>query len=161
MLDTTPTVPEAYRDKVVRVFPDVANVQKDWYRRMGFNVAIHVIAVRQAAIDERPTLPEELCAAFDEAKSIAYLEMQNEWTIGLPLMRTYLDETRELFGDDPWPYGLNQNFNQLEKLLHYAHDQGFLGQRLSPEAIIHEQAGAYEFTARMPYGSRPGSPQIG
>ena len=160
MLDTTPTVPEAFLDKVVRVFPDVATVQKDWYRRLGYNVAIHVIAVRQDAVDDRPTLPEELCAAFDEAKSVAYTAMQNEWAIGLPLMRTYLDETRELFGDDPWPYGLNRNRDQLDKLLHYARDQGFLERRLLPEELFHERSAEYEFKARMPYGSRPGLPQI-
>ena len=161
MLDTTPTVPDSDRHKVVRVFKDVGGVQKDWYRRTGYNVAIHVIAVRQAAVDERPALTEELCAAFDEAKSIAYLQMQNEWATGLPLMRTYLDETRELFGDDPWPYGLVQNWGQIDKLLHYSNDQGFLGRRLSPEEIFEQQAAKYEFTSRMPHGSRPGSPQIG
>ncbi len=31
----------------------------------------------------------------------------------------------EMFGNDPWPYGLERKRAELEQFLAYAHEQGF------------------------------------
>ena len=157
MLESTPLVPLEHRHQIVRVHQDVGLLQREFYRKTGFHIAVHLIGVRRAALEERPELQEELCEAFDQAKALAYRALQNERLTSLPLMRTYLDETRALFGDDPWPYGLERNRAELDQVLAYAHDQGLTQRRLSPQEIFDQPAQEFKFQAQMPEGSSPWS----
>jgi hypothetical protein len=61
---------------------------------------------------------------FERAKEQAYGALQNERVTSLPLMRSYLDETVSLFGADPWSYGLERNWKELDQFLTHAHYQG-------------------------------------
>ena len=118
--------------------------------KTGFHLIVHVIVVSKKAVQERPDLLEELCGAFDQAKESAYRVLRNERMTSLPLMRTYLDETVAMFGNDPWPYGLERNWAELDRFLAYAHDQGLTQQRLSPEILFEQQIREFPFRAKMP-----------
>jgi 4,5-dihydroxyphthalate decarboxylase len=155
MLEATPPVTRDQASQMVQVHPDVAKVQREWYRKHKFHIAVHVIAIRQSAVDERPELIDELCKGFDESKALAYNVLQNERLTSMPLMRTYIDETREIFGDDPWPYGYDANKAEMDQLLEYVSDQGFLKRRMKPEDLFDEAARQYKFMATMPFGSEP------
>ena len=39
-----------------------------------------------------------------------------------------MDEIDEIFGGDPYPYGLEANRNNLETLMQYLVDQGFVAE---------------------------------
>ena len=135
---------------MVRVYPDVQTLQRDFYRKTGFHIIVHVIVVSTKAVQERRGLLEELCGAFDQAKELAYGQLRNERMTSLPLMRSYLDETVEMFGDDPWSYGLDRNRSELDQFLVYAHDQGLTQQRLTPERLFEPQVREFPFRAKMP-----------
>jgi 4,5-dihydroxyphthalate decarboxylase len=150
MTEGTPVVPPDQRPSLVRVHADVQALQREYFQRTGFHPIVHVIVLRQDAVEARPGIVEELCDAFDRAKQSAYYQLQNERTTGLPLMRGYLDETIELFGDDPWPYGLGErNRAELDRFLAYAHDQGLTERRLEPEALFDPPAREFPFRATM------------
>ena len=153
MTEATPLVPADQRDRLVRLDPAVHTRQREEARQTGFHPIVHLIALRQQAVEERPELPAELCAAFDGAKALAYRALQNERWTSLPLMRSYLDETVDLFGPDPWSYGLERNQAELDQYLAYAYDQGFTRRRVSPEELFHPSVHGYAFQARMPTGS--------
>ena len=155
MTEGTPMTTAEERKQFRRLHDDVAGLQRDFYRRTGSHVITHLIVVRKDALEKRPELGEVLCRAYDEAKAQIYRTLQNERQVSLPLMRTYLDETVELFGDDPWPYGLEANRGALEKFLFYAHDQGLTNRQYSAEEIFDRRSLSYEFTARMAEGSFP------
>lgn len=148
---------EGRENSLVRVYADVHAVQREFYRKTGFHFAVHVIAARNEAVQERPELIEELCDAFDQAKDCAYRVLQNERMTSLPLMRGYLEETREIFGDDPWPYGLERNHAELDQFLAYARDQGLTRRRLAPEDMFEPSARNFPFCAKLPASSEPGS----
>ena len=155
MAEGTPITNSEERTQIKRLHNDVASLQRDYYRKTGHHVITHLIVLRKDAIEKRPDLGESLCRAYDEAKAQVYRTLQNERQVSLPLMRSYLDETTELFGDDPWPYGLEANRETLERFLFYAHDQGLTGRRYSSEEIFDKRSLGYEFTARMVDGSFP------
>lgn len=158
MTEGTPLVPETRRDHVVPVPRHAADDARKHLRETGFHPSVHVIALRQEAVDERPSLPEELCRAFDEAKASGYQILQNERMTALPLMRLFLDETTAMLGDDPWPYGLgDRNRRELAQVLQYAYDQGMVGRRMEPEELFHASARDFPFQARMVRGANPGS----
>ncbi len=154
MTEAAPIVPQDQRDRVTRLHPDVHALQREWFGRTRCHPSVHVIAVRQAVAEERPELLEELCDAFDRAKQSAYYLLQNERMTGLPLMRTHLDETAALFGEDPWPYGVEgRNRAEIDRFLGYAFDQGLTRRRLAPEGLFDQPARDFAFRARMVEGA--------
>jgi 4,5-dihydroxyphthalate decarboxylase len=38
--------------------------------------------------------------------------------------REYLAKTKEIFGDDPYPYGVQANRAMLNTIVEYSHEQG-------------------------------------
>lgn len=155
MTEGTPVVADTDRARFIRVHPDSAGLQRDFYRRTGVHTIVHVVVIRQQAANERPELPAQLCAAYDQAKAVAYRRLQNERMTSLPLMRSYLDETTALFGHDPWRYGFEANRGELDQVLAYAYAQGLSERRLSSDELFHESTRAFAFTATMEEGANP------
>ena len=119
------------------------------YRAAGFHIIVHLIVIRKEVISTRPELAEELCTAFDRAKEQAYRTLQNERLTSLPLMRSYLDETVSLFGADPWSYGLERNWKELDQFLTHAHYQGLTNNKLNPQELFDNTARDYRFQAKL------------
>jgi 4,5-dihydroxyphthalate decarboxylase len=156
MSEATPPVPPNQRDKVRRLYTNAQELQKDYYKRTGFNPIVHVIVATNEALKAWPDFGVELCRVYDEAKAQAYQWLQNERTNTIPLMRGYLDETMDMFGDDPWPYGLGPNRAEIDQFLQYAQEQGLTRRRLVPEELFDERSLSYQFAAKMEPGSEPG-----
>jgi len=155
MTEATLPLPASERSRIKRVYHDAHALQLDFYRRTGFHPIVHAIVVRKEALAAWPEFGVELCRAYDLAKAQIYQGLQNERMTSLPLMRAYLDETLELFGDDPWPYGLDRNRAEIDRFLEYAHADGFTQRRLAPEELFDARSLGYGFTARMAGGSEP------
>lgn len=155
MHEATPVVPAGQEGRVRRLHADVHTLQREFYRRTGFFPIVHVIAVRQSALEAWPDFGLELCRLYDEAKGHAYRTLQNERMTSLPFMRAYLDETIDLFGEDPWAYGLERNVQELETFLDYAHHQGLTRRRLGVEELFDPRSLTYTFKARMQRGAPP------
>ena len=47
-----------------------------------------------------------------------------------------LRRAREVFGSDPWPYGIEANRTTLEAFLRYAFEQGVCRRPLTPEMLF-------------------------
>ena len=54
----------------------------------------------------------------------------------LPWLLADLEEMDELFGPDPWPYGLEANRKTLETLIHFLVDQRFLEKPVTLEEMF-------------------------
>jgi 4,5-dihydroxyphthalate decarboxylase len=50
-----------------------------------------------------------------------------------------LRRARELFGEDPWPYGVEANRPTLDAFLQYAFEQGVCRRRLTVDALFPEE----------------------
>ena len=55
----------------------------------------------------------------------------------LPWFGKELEETRELMGENFWPYGIEANRKALDALFAYSHEQGFSERRLAVEELFH------------------------
>ena len=66
-----------------------------------------------------------LYQAFCASKALAFKKMRYLGTLRymLPWMTADLDEIEEVFGGDPWPYGVEENRPTLEALVQYLQDQ--------------------------------------
>ena len=156
MTEMAPVFPPGQEHRIRRIFPGEDAGVRDYYRRTGYFPPVHVIAVRKSSLEAWPGFGEALCRMYDDSMAEAYRTLQNERMTTLPMMRAYLDETRELFGDSPWAYGLEPNRAVLDKFLDLAHGEGFISSRPGVEELFDPSSLGYRFTAAMAHGSPPG-----
>jgi 4,5-dihydroxyphthalate decarboxylase len=76
-------------------------------------------------------LAGSLLKAFTEAKGLVAAQAGETAALGSMLPWSYADAeaTRELMGDDFWPYGIPDNQHVLRTFLGYLHDQQLTGRR--------------------------------
>jgi 4,5-dihydroxyphthalate decarboxylase len=79
-----------------------------------------------------------LFKAFDEARrrSLARAAERAVSFFPLPWIPDELQAARAIFGDDPWPYGIEPNRRTLEAFLQYAFEQGVCRRLLDVETLF-------------------------
>lgn len=115
--------------RVRRLFPDYRERERDYYRRTGIFPIMHTIVIREALYREHPWVADSLFKAFVLAKEwcLAQMQFSSSLRYMLPWMHADLDEMSEVFGPDPWPYGLEPNRKTLQTLADYLHEQRLVG----------------------------------
>ena len=136
-----PRVPSAFRPghtDVRRLFPDYAAREVDYYRRTGLFPIMHLVVVRASLLAERPWVAGSLVKAFRAAKeqALAGLLEAPALRYTMPLLLDALERQREVFGEDPWPYGLEANRAALVEFAAYLEEQGLLERRPTPEELF-------------------------
>jgi 4,5-dihydroxyphthalate decarboxylase len=113
---------------VVRLFPDFRQAEKDYYKQTGIFPIMHLIVVRRDVLEKHPFIASSLYHAFCESKALAYKRMRYLGTLRymLPWMTAELDEIQQVFGGDPWPYGVEPNRKAIEALVQYLVDQSMI-----------------------------------
>jgi 4,5-dihydroxyphthalate decarboxylase len=136
--------PRSFLDRnpeIVRLFPDFAEVEREYVQRTGIFPIMHVIGVRTEVLDKHPWAAMNLLAAFEAAKqrSLERLSDVTASRIPLPWGASRLVEAAALLGGDPWPYGVEANSTTLEAFIRFAAEQGVIANRLAPEALFPAQ----------------------
>ena len=54
----------------------------------------------------------------------------------LPWLPTYARKMSEMFGGDPFPYGIDENRPTLEQFLRYTYEQGIAKHHAKPDDIF-------------------------
>lgn len=113
--------------RVARLFPDYRQEEVTFYKKTGIFPIMHVLGVKREVLEENPWVATNLYNAFEEAKSIAMRRMQNPRIVPLVFYRDVWEEQEEMFGKDPWEYGLtDRNRHTLEVVTGYAREQGLI-----------------------------------
>jgi 4,5-dihydroxyphthalate decarboxylase len=135
----TPKAFEEGNPKIRRLFPDVRATEQAYFRKTGLFPIMHVIGIRQGAIDADPDLPRAVFQMYSEAKKIAYanLETNTSLKVTLPWVAQEFEDTRKLMGSNFWPYGIEANRKELELVMRYTHEQGLAKRKLAVEDIFH------------------------
>jgi len=91
---------------------------------------MHLVVLRRDVYERHPFVATSLYNAFCEAKAIAIKKMRELRTLRymLPWMASELEEIDQVFGDDPWPYGVESNRPTLDALVQYLADQALIEQ---------------------------------
>jgi 4,5-dihydroxyphthalate decarboxylase len=124
--------------RIKRLFPDYKAVETDYYRRTGIFPIMHTVVVRKEVYNENPWVAQELVKSFNEAREIAKKNLFDTTAIKtmLPWIVAEAEDTRQLFKDDLWTYGLEANRAQLETFLDYHYKQGLSERRVSIEELF-------------------------
>ena len=134
--------PRAYvqgHPDVARLFSDYRKTERAFFVETGIFPIMHAIAVRNSVIEVNPWLPEAAFKAYAEAKKMMYGALKKlGWaTISLPWVGQEIDETRQLMGENFWPYGIEPNRKALKALCQYSHEQGLAKKKLKIEELFH------------------------
>jgi 4,5-dihydroxyphthalate decarboxylase len=123
--------------RVARLFPDHKAEEMAYFKRSGIFPIMHVLAIRNALVDENPWLAVNLFRAFNEAKAAAMKRMANPRIVPLAWYRDAWEEQERILGPDPWEYGLTgKNPKNLETLVGYSHEQGLIRRRPALEQLF-------------------------
>jgi 4,5-dihydroxyphthalate decarboxylase len=101
---------------------------------------MHLVAIRRLVVERYPWVPAELLKAFDEARrrSVERQEDMVASRVPTPWAANHAASMRELFGGEPWQYGIEPNRVTLDAFLGYAYEQGCCHRRLCAEDLFPE-----------------------
>ena len=113
-------------------------MEKDYYRRTKIFPIMHTVALREDFYEKNPWAAQALCKAFAESKRICQESMYEFSALKYMLAWSIaeMEEEREIFGEDLWPYGLEPNRHVLETLVQYTHEQGLIKSRLDLKSLF-------------------------
>jgi 4,5-dihydroxyphthalate decarboxylase len=124
--------------KVKRLFPDYPSVEQDYYRRTGIFPIMHVVAIKDEILDKHPWVAANLYQAFVAAKQKVYegFRQTAALKVTLPWLNYEYERTKQLMGDDFWPYGLQKNRKTLEAAVAYSFEQGMIKRKWDLEDLF-------------------------
>lgn len=135
--------PKAYiqgNPSVARLFPDSRQVERQYYKKTGVFPIMHAVAIKTSLLEEHPWLAKAVFDAYSEAKTQHYMQLKKVgWAYSsLPWFAQEYEETRQLMGENFWPYGIEDNRKSLETLFRYSYEQGQTSKLLTIEDLFHE-----------------------
>ncbi|WP_134704147.1 ABC transporter substrate-binding protein [Ammoniphilus sp. YIM 78166] len=127
---------------VDRLFPDFVSVEKDYYRRTGIFPIMHVVAIKDEVLEKNPWVAANLYKAFVDAKQKVYdgFNQTAALKVTMPWFVSEWESTKELMGEDFWPYGLEKNRKTLEAAVAYSYEQGMIKNKLTVEDLFVKSA---------------------
>jgi 4,5-dihydroxyphthalate decarboxylase len=123
---------------VERLFPNYLEMEEKYYARTKVWPIMHVIAIKKQIIDEHPWVAGSLYNAFNESKnrSVARLVELSVSRYPVAWLSTYARRMRDLFGGDPFPFGIAENRPTFEQFLRYVHEQGIAHRHAQVDEIF-------------------------
>ncbi len=123
---------------VVRLFPDFWDMEEKYYLRTKVWPIMHVIAMQKCVLDAHPWIARNLYNAFLESKRRSVERLLDPAVSRYPLawLPAYGRKMQEIFGPDPFPYGIEENRPTLEQFLRYTYEQGIAHRHVRPEEIF-------------------------
>jgi 4,5-dihydroxyphthalate decarboxylase len=132
---------------VRRLFPDFRAEEKAYYRRTKIFPIMHLVVLRREFYERHPFVATSLYNALEQSRAIAHRRMRYLGALRymLPWLPAELDEIDEVFGGDPWPYGIEPNRPTLEALVQFLVDQSMIAEPIKVDdlfAPVHGRGGA-------------------
>ena len=122
--------------KVKPLFPDRMAEGKRFFDKHGYIPANHAYAIRGDIYRQYPWLAFNLYKAFIASKEWFRDRLSESIPTALIFGPEYLKKTREIFGDDPFPYGIKANRKMLETMIDYSYEQGLIPQKFKIEELF-------------------------
>jgi 4,5-dihydroxyphthalate decarboxylase len=123
---------------VKRLFPDYREAEKAYYRRTKIFPIMHLVVLRREFHEQHPFVATSLFNAFNESRELALKRMRYLGALRymLPWLPAELDEIDEVFGGDPWPYGIEPNRPTLEALTKFLHEQSMIAKPVAIDDLF-------------------------
>jgi len=96
------------------------------------------VTLRAELHERHPWIAMNLMAAFETCKQLSLGRDRDVDAPRLPVPwgPASVERAQSLMGEDPWPYGVAENYTTLDSFLGYAFEQGACARRLSVEELF-------------------------
>ena len=126
--------------KVKPLFPDEIAEAKRFVAKHGFVPVNHTYIIRGDVYRGHADVAEKLFGAFVKAKAQAAETILDRIPAALVFALEYLAKTRDILGDDPFPYGIKANQAMLDTIIAYSHEQGLTPRIMKIEELFAKEA---------------------
>ncbi|MCZ4317114.1 ABC transporter substrate-binding protein [Comamonadaceae bacterium G21597-S1] len=128
--------------KVMRLFEDYEQVERNYFKETGLFPIMHTVAMRRDVYEANRWIAQSLMKAFNEAQRRAYADLYETAALKtmLPWLTSHVEQVRREMGDDYWPYGFEKNEAVLRTFLRYHHEQGLSKRLLEPRELFAPEA---------------------
>lgn len=123
---------------VRRLLADPYAAELTYWRDTRIHPIMHVLAMRRDVYERNRWLARDLVTAFTAAKDLSVARLRSTETpmFPIPHLNDHCASTVEVYGEDPWPYGVEENRATLSVFLRYAHEQGVTPRLLEIEDLF-------------------------
>jgi 4,5-dihydroxyphthalate decarboxylase len=120
------------------LFPNYAELERDYYKRTGFFPIMHTLLIKTAVLEKNPWVAMSMVNAWQESKRKCYewLEWQRVHQTSL-WYRALWEEERAAAGPDIYLWGFKKTRPEVDKLLDYCKRQGMTARKFEPEEMFH------------------------
>ena len=125
---------------VGRLWPNFREVEKAYYLRTKIFPIRHTVVVKNSILERHPWVARSLVEAFTKAKEMGIKHVSDTRRSFLAWYGAELEEERELFGADAWPYNIRDNRVVLETMTRYAEMVGITDRKLEIKELFAESA---------------------
>ena len=122
--------------KVKPLFPDNIEEGTRFFKKHGYVPANHAYIIRGDIDRKYPWLAFNLYKAFVASKEYWQDRFKDSIPSGLIFRDEYLAKTRQIFGNDPFPYGIKANKDMLQTIVDYSHEQGLTKNKFKLEELF-------------------------
>lgn len=123
---------------VKRLFENYPDVEKAYYLKTQIFPIMHTVVIKRNIYNENPWVAMSLYKAFQASKDII-LHNLHQWATlyaTLPWLHSEVARTKEILGEDWWPYGINKNRLTLETVCQYSFEQGLSAKKMTLEELF-------------------------
>lgn len=126
---------------IVRLWPDYRLVEEKYLRETGIFPIMHAVVIKTETLHRYPWVAMNLFKAFEEAKTNSLRHLLNSTTSRIPFAWSHdaALEAPKVFGEDPWPYGIEPNRPTLDSFLQFCYEQGVTTRRLQVEELFPQE----------------------
>jgi 4,5-dihydroxyphthalate decarboxylase len=135
---TTGTWAPNFHPNVDFLFPNYAELERDYFKRTGFFPIMHTLLIKTSVLDKDPWVAMSIFNAWQESKRKCYewLEWQRVHQTSL-WYRALWEEEQAVAGPDIYLWGFQKTRPEVDKLLKYCHRQGLTTRKFEPEEMFH------------------------
>jgi 4,5-dihydroxyphthalate decarboxylase len=137
---TTASIPEPFGRNpcIQRLFPNFREVEADYFKRTKIFPIMHVLAIKREVYEKHPFIATSLYNACCESRALAIAKMRDVGALRymLPWLVADFHEIDEVFGNEFWPYGVEQNRATLEALVTYLYEQAMIPKTIPIEDLF-------------------------
>lgn len=146
-----PHPPKGFHDEgspVRRLLEDFRTAEIDYFRRTRTFPTIHVIGVRRAVYEKHPWVLNDLFQAI-EASKLRWQASRRNLSDTTPWAIMEIETATSLFGRDWYPYGVEKNRGDIEKLSHELFVEGLIPRKLTANELFAEFEASVHDAARQ------------
>lgn len=124
--------------RVVRLFEDYEQVERNYFRETAIFPIMHTVAIRRDVYEANRWIARSLMKALEESQRRTYEDLYETAALKvmLPWLTSHVEQVRREMGEDFWPYGFEKNKATLGTFLRYHFEQGLSKRLLTPEELF-------------------------